>query len=200
MPDNIPKMIPANAIDEGTVPWKTLIVSGIIFGIMLIITAVIALGYKPILATSIKRNETRIAELDSVAPKAETEAKFIRFYSQLSNISILLSSHTSLIPVFDAFEANTMDRVGLVSMSINVEDRRIDVSALADSFETLAGQIALYENISGADKITLYSSALTDKLINFKLKGEFSPVFFKFTPVIKQQIEQSTEQAISSEQ
>jgi hypothetical protein len=200
MINNISETMPTNPGSGDTAPWKTLIVSGIIFAIMLLIAAIIAWGYKPALKSSIRKNEARITELDNVAPKAETEARFIRFYSQLSNIGVLLSTHTSLIPVFSALESNTMEYVGISSMAIDVDSRKMDIDAFADSFETLAGQVALYQSIPNADKITLQSSVLSDKIVSFKLKGEFSSLFFKFVPIIEQQIDQSEEQEAETNQ
>lgn len=190
MAEIFPTQLPAGASRSGVIPWKALIFSGAILGATFIVYLGLAFGYKPFIEASIANGEARIAELDQTAPKSETEAKFVQFYSQLTNISSLLASHTAVSQLFNTLETSTMADFGFAGMSIDVPGRIMSASGFAGSYQTLAGQISLYEGISGIGKVALSSARLADEFVRFELRADFTPEFFRFNPPVSQPVEQ----------
>ncbi|MFA4999126.1 MAG: hypothetical protein WC519_00025 [Parcubacteria group bacterium] len=190
MADNLPTSMTVNAPSRSLVPWKALTFSAVIFGLSLIIYAGLAFGYKPFVSASIKSAEARIAELDKVAPQGEAEAEFIQFYSQLTNIKSLLSSHIGITSFLNTLSANTMPNVGFSGATINVTGRMVNMTGFADTFETLAGQLAAYENVQNLRKVTLSNARVADNVIRFELRLDAFPDLFKFVPPVQPQIEQ----------
>ena len=152
------------------VPWDTFIYSLVIFGAALMIYAGLRFIYKPFIAGAIKEIEARITSLDRSAPQPDMQEGFIQFYSQLTNIRNLLSNHIAITPLFNILEANTMENIGFSSMIINVAERTVNISGFAGSYESLAGQLAVYENIQGIDRVLLSSAKRAGELVQFDLR------------------------------
>ena len=184
MINDFPTLTTNNASRSGTTPWKALIFSMVILGLALMIYIGLRFGYKSFILSSIENAENRIIELERIIPKEEVEEEFIQFYSQLTNIRNLLESHTVITPFFIALEANTMENVGFSDMTINIGDRIARISGFAESYEILARQIAIYENMPGVERAVLTSARRVDNIVNFELRIALMPNLFKLTPAI----------------
>jgi len=167
---------------DQNIPWKTLIYSAVVLGITIIIYIGIRFGYKPFVEASIKNAEARIQEIDRQAPQQETQESFIQFYSQLVNIKNLLSDHSAVTPLFYILEENTMENIGFESMIINVADGTVSMSGFAGSYEVLAGQLAVYENIKGIYRASLSSARRANELIQFDLRLSVSQDLLTLAP------------------
>jgi len=162
-------------------PWNTLIFSVVILGVALILYAGIRFGYRPFIEGATKRAENRIVELDRTAPQENLQTGFIQFYSQLTNIRDLLSRHTAVTPFFDTLAMNTKEGIGFADMAIDVNNRTVSMSGFAKSYDVLAGQLAIYENIAGVDRASLSSARQVDRLIQFDLRLDLSSDLLKLT-------------------
>jgi hypothetical protein len=198
MANNIPTQTEAS---PGSVPWKALVFSGVIFGISLMIYAGIAFGYKPFLTSSIDNIDAQISELDRVAPKKESEEEFIQFYSQVTNIRDLLSSHVSAMPFFDAIEKNTFSQVTFSDFLISVSAKMASVSGFAGSYNNLANQLAAYENTESVSSISLNTARLADEMVRFEATINLDDSMFDFQKrILIMESEESEEENESGEE
>jgi len=181
MINDFPTLTTNNASHSGTTPWRALIFSMVILGLLLMIYIGLRFGYKSFILSSIESAENRIVELERITPKEEAEEEFIQFYSQLTNIRNLLGSHAVVTPFFVALETNTMENVGFLDMTINIGDRIARISGFAESYEILARQIAIYENMLGVERVVLTSAKRIDDIVSFELRMALMPDLFKLT-------------------
>ena len=168
--DNFSTLVTNNALRSGIAPWKSLIFSMIILGLSLMIYAGLRLGYKSSIVSTISATENRIKELERAVPREEVKKEFIQFYSQLRNTGYLLASHTAVTPFFAALEANTMEDIGFSDVRINIADKTASINGFARSYQILAGQIAVYENMSGVQKVSLISARRVNDIVGFELR------------------------------
>ncbi len=168
--DNFSTLVTNNAPRSGIAPWKSLIFSMIILGLSLMIYAGLRLGYKSSIVSTISATENRIKELERAVPREEVKKEFIQFYSQLRNTGYLLASHTAVTPFFAALEANTMEDIGFSDVRINIADKTASINGFARSYQILAGQIAVYENMSGVQKVSLISARRVNDIVGFELR------------------------------
>jgi len=182
--NNFSTLVTSNTSRPGIIPWNALIFSVVIFGLTLMIYAGLAFGYKSFISSAIAGAEERIAELEQDAPKEEVEKEFIQFYSQLTNIRNLLKSHTAVTPFFAILEANTKEDVGFSDMMINLKERTVNMSGFARSYEILAGQVAVYEDMRGVERVSLTSARRTEDAVSFELRMVLEPDLFKLSPII----------------
>jgi len=179
MINDFPTLATSNVSRPGTAPWKALIFSMVILGLALMIYVGLEFGYKSFISSAVADAENRIVELERVTPKEEAEEEFIQFYSQLTNIRSLLDSHIATTPFFTMFEANTMENIGFSDMTINIADRIASMSGFAESYEILARQIAIYENMPGVERVVLTSARRTDDIVSFELRMALTSNLFK---------------------
>jgi len=182
MTNDFPTLVTSNASRSGAAPWKALIFSAVILGLALMIYAGLRFGYKPFILSSTENAENRIAELERITPKEEAEKEFIQFYSQLTNIRSLLGSHIAATPFFAVLETNTMENIGFSDMTIDIVDRTASMSGFAESYEILARQIAIYENMPSIERVVLTSARRVDNIVNFELRMALTSDLFKLSP------------------
>lgn len=172
-----------SSLTSENVPWKALVFSVVIFGMSLMIYAGLAFGYKTFLIQSTKEVENKISELDRIAPKKESEQNFIQFYSQVTNIQRLLSSHFSVAPFMDFLEANTLPDIAYGTGKISAMEKSAVFGGYAKSYRALANQLAVYENNPGIARIGLSNARFSDNVIRFEMKIDLAPDFFNFRSV-----------------
>jgi len=168
--NNFSTLVTNNAPRSGIAPWKSLIVAMIILGLSLMIYAGLRFGYRSSIVSAIGVKENRIKELERATPQEEVKKEFIQFYSQLMNTGHLLASHTAVTPFFAALEANTMEDIGFSDVRINITDRMVGINGFARSYQILAGQIAVYEKMSGVQRVSLISARRVNDIVGFELR------------------------------
>ncbi len=181
--NNFSTLVTNNAPRSGIAPWKSLIFSMIVLGLSLMVYAGLRFGYRSSVVSTIRATENRIKELERATPREEVKKEFIQFYSQLRNTGYLLASHTAVTPFFAALEANTMEDIGFSDVRINIMDKMVSINGFARSYQILAEQIAVYENMSGVQEVSLISARRANDIVGFELRIALAPDLLRLSLV-----------------
>ncbi|PIP46673.1 MAG: hypothetical protein COX15_00010 [Candidatus Colwellbacteria bacterium CG23_combo_of_CG06-09_8_20_14_all_42_19] len=150
-------------------PWRMLIFTVVIFLIALLSYLGLAFGYKPYLQSSIAEVESELNSL-SLQVESESQKKFIQFYSQVANLKTILNKHVAASKLFPLLEAQTHQKVVYSSVNVLVQEKTLKIEGLAESYEVLAAQLALYGQAPWVEKVILDNSSLADKKIKFSAR------------------------------
>ncbi len=180
--NNFSTLVTNNSSRSGIVPWRPLIFSMIILGLSLMIYAGLRFGYRSSITSAIRATENQIKELElRTVSQEEAKKKFIQLYSQLTNVRHLLASHTAVTPFFVVLEANTMEDIGFSDIRINIADRMVGINGFARSYQILAGQIAVYEKMTGVQRASLISAKRVNDIIGFELRIALVPELLRLS-------------------
>jgi len=107
------------------------------------------------------------------------ENNILNFPKQKDKAQELLNSHIYFSKIFDFFRENTIKTVFYEKISINAEDRTLNLEAIALSFEEAAKQLVLIKSIKEVDNFEVNSVSLNkDGKINFFIKIKLKDNFF----------------------
>lgn len=127
--------------------------SGAILFIMLFVWAGLTFGYKPYLDDQSSKIEDQINTLNqSISPT--DQANLINFYSQLSNLSTLLSNHIAIQNVFSWLSANTEANVYYSSFTFG-QGEQLSLSVNAKTEADANQQIAIFETSPDVQNLTI---------------------------------------------
>ena len=112
---------------------------------------------------------------------AEEEKDFVNFYSQVINAQSLLGKHSIGSKVLPLLERTTNQRMFFKSMSLTIPERKIVLEGVADSYETIASQLANYEATPEIERvvITAMQSSSTDGKVYFTANMLVAPSVFR---------------------
>lgn len=100
---------------------------------------------------------------------------------QLSSTSSLLSNHTFASNVFAFLEASTLPRVQFTSFGL--VGAKVDLAAVADSFQTVADQVGILETNPQVVKVDFGGlSRLDAGRVNFRITILLKPGLLKLVP------------------
>lgn len=171
---------------ETSFTWKALTYTGTIFVLALVVYLGLAFGYKPFLNRTIAGIDTEINKISKARtddPESrQFETTFLDFYSQASNIQLLLKDHAAMSPVFDLIERSTRDDVFFQTIQIDGETRVVGFSGSAKDYSSLASQLAVYSGLEETENTTITGSRQSDSGMIFDFRMMLSPSVFKFVP------------------
>jgi hypothetical protein len=150
-------------------PWRMLV-----FTLMLFLAAVLSylgltFGYQPYLEDSIAKTESELNSL-SLQVSADSKEDFIAFYSQLVNLKSLLDKHIAVSKLLPLLEQQTSRKVAYSSATILAQEKTLRLEGLAESYQVLAAQLALFEQAPWVEKVILDDSSLSEKNVKFDLR------------------------------
>ena len=159
-------------------PWRFFSVSLIIFSATLLLYLGLAFGYKPFLNSSIKEKDDEMGKLSQTVNKQDQE-QFIKFYSQLANLKILLDSHSVSSKVFSALEQMTNQKVFYKSANLKVPERELELDSVAESYGVLSEQLEAFNKSGGVERLTLGQSQAGEGGVQFKATLKLKADLFK---------------------
>lgn len=150
-------------------PWHMFI-----FTLMVLLAAVLgylglSFGYKPYLKKSIADIESKLTGF-ALQATSESQKNFVTFYSQIANAKTLFVKHVITSKLFPLLESETHQKVVYTSTNLILSEKTLKIEGLAESYEVLAAQLALYEGASWVTKVILDSSSLGDRYVKFSVR------------------------------
>lgn len=132
------------------------------FAVTLLVLSVVAFlgitfGYRPYLESQVVELDTQIADFSRRVPEEE-QANIATFYSQLSNLKVVLGKHTATPAFFRWLENATLQQVSLTKVAMNVSSRQIQITGLAKSSTDVAAQVANFQNQPGVARVDFKNS------------------------------------------
>ncbi len=162
-------------------PYRLLILSGLVFVTLFIVYAGLSLGYAGFLRGQIASVRAEVSDLGNQVPEAE-QRNFAEFYSQLVHTRELMKRHTTSRPLFTVLERLTRRDVSYNSFTLALSERTATIEGVARSYELLASQLAVFEQASSYfERVVLESSRLSPQGVAFQLRLTLTPALFTFS-------------------
>ena len=182
MPENFPSNnnISEQFINEQIpvgLPWRLLIFSAFLLGFSIFIYFGLRLGYESYLDTQAKGLDKKFAQLASQVSQQD-QKHFINFYSQLVNLKKVLENHQFSSNVFGFLEKNTIPTVFYYEADFIVEENILKLKGQADSAETLAQQLNVFDKTEELESAVLDQMTFERGPVGFNLTLTFNKEFF----------------------
>ena len=171
-----------NLSDAGEIqanwPWKIFVFSLVLFGTVVGIYLGLIFGYRPYLTKQIAQKDQEILNLARSIPEAEQQ-ELIRFYSQLSNLQVVLGQHVMGSKLLPVLEKATNQRVYYTVMNLNVDTRELLLEGVARSYEVLAQQIESFKRLPEIERLIVNFSDARANNVNFGMVLTFKQSLLK---------------------
>lgn len=159
-------------------PWKILASAAFLFSLSIFIYIALQFGYTAYLSGEEKRLETVVTQLEKQVT-AEDRSSFVNFYSQISNLKQVLSLHLFSYNTFAFLEKNTLPAVTYTSAAMDDGTKTLTVDGVAGAFDSVAGQVAVFEDQPEVLLASLEKVTLTGSQAVFTIKVTFVDSFFE---------------------
>jgi len=171
--------IPGREILPSGTPLKFLTFSFFLFLTSVLVYVGLSVGYKAFLNNEISKLEESIDEL-RFQISVDQQENLVKFFSQVSNVKDLLDDHVATSNVFPILESNTHSKVAYEGVNVSVDDRKVLIDGVAETFDALVSQLTIYESVPEIERIILRSSTRTGGIINFKVELTMVEEVFDF--------------------
>ena len=157
-------------------PWRLFVFSGFLFVLSFFVYFGLHFGYRSYLAD---QSDKADRNLDALAKEVslDEQDRFVNFYSQLVNLKGVLEDHPFASNFFKFLERNTIDKVYFLDADANVAGKSLKLDGVADSFDSLSQQMAVFEKSSTVANVLLDSVGLQGSQVSFKLSINFKDDF-----------------------
>ncbi len=149
-------------------PWRLLSFSFLIILAAGVIYFGLAFGYKNFLNNRIGDIDAEIEQLSESIPEEQQE-KLIKFYGQLANLQNLLNKHIISSNIFPILEKNTNQGVFYNSAELKMNDRRLVLDGVANSYQVLSQQLEAFNRVPDIEKVIVNESYLSNGRVVFRL-------------------------------
>lgn len=158
-------------------PWRISVFAVILFAFSLFMYVGLRFGYRAYLMTQEKNLD---AELESLAQQVSTDEQeqFVVLYSQIVNLKSVLDRHTFTANVFPFLERNTVEGIHFSSAEFNGKSFVMKLNGTTPVFETLAGQMAVFEKAPEASAVSLEKVNISNGNVTFTTIITFKPDTF----------------------
>ncbi len=188
MPDNINSTVGrarAAGMPSTGFPWRLLVVSIIIFGLMILIWAGISFGYIPYLNSQISSIDSAFNSLSSQIDTNQ-QKDLAQFYSQLYNIQTLSNTHSYSSKLFDFLEKDIYPTVKINNAQVDMSSGSLSIDGTATDYATLINQLAILKADPDIASVSLDSSKQNSSKegngVLFSIKLIFNGKFFYQPP------------------
>ena len=165
-------------------PWRFLIFTIFIFGLVLVIFLGIKFGYEPYLDKKAQALDTQINVLNQSLNQGQVD-NFIKFYSQVSNFKTLLNQHVFGSNVLKFLEENTLKTLNYTAFGLDVARQEIKISGIAPNYEALSQQLEIFRQSNLVKDISFKNSSNNDQGgINFEVVLILKDNLFKEVPTL----------------
>ncbi len=134
--------------------WKLLMFMAFVFAVFVVSYLGLTFGYARYVENRIATAAERLNALGSEVAPAQQE-QLLAFEFRLVNLKNLLARHTALTPVLTLIENNTHQRVYYRAFDVSVGEKRINIQAVADSYDVMAEQLAAFEAMPAVTKVQM---------------------------------------------
>lgn len=155
-------------------PWRLMTLSLIILLAVVAVYVGMRFGFEEVyLKRALSQEEAEFsATFKSVSPEEQKDV--FNFYSQLSNIDILLKKQGKATPYFSLIEQHTLKTITYATMDIRSTDRSV-VMLLAgktSSYSSIVQQLELYKQVPSVTEVKLLGARFTSPAegINFSIQ------------------------------
>lgn len=125
-------------------PWRLLVFSVVLFALSLLIYFGMSIGYESYLNAKVANLDKQLDQLsNSVSQKDQQQ--FVGFYSQIVNLKTVLGQHIFAANLFPFLEKNTLPQVFYTEAKFNGPSYNLELQGRATSLQTLAQQLAQFE-------------------------------------------------------
>ena len=138
------------------VPWRLFSFSLVLMVAIFIINFGLSSFLIPSLQTKVSDRDQQIGALRKEVEQTDKEG-INRFYSKIFNLQKILDNHLAAKSYFDFLDKKTINAVKYTAVKISLAEKRIILSAQANSFANAAAQLAVFE--------------AADELASVELKG-----------------------------
>lgn len=153
-------------------PWRMFMLFALLFICSLIAYLGLLFGYKPYIESQILKTEGDLKSLSAqISP--EEQNNFVEFYSQISNLKVLLAKHVLSSKLLPLIEGATDQKVVYTATNFTIPDKTLKIQGYSSSYEILAAQLALYENSPWVERVILDDSSVTGATVKFTLRITF---------------------------
>ena len=172
--------------------WRLLVLTCFIFGITLVIFLGMKFGYEPYLDKKIKTLDAEIDKLNQSFTQSQVD-NFIKFYSQLSNLKILLNNHIFGSNILKFLEENSLKNLTYTGLDLDVSRKETKLSGTISSYELLAQQLEIFRQSPLVKEVFLKNSRKNDRgEIDFEVTLVLAKDLFKETPSLPNSFSIST--------
>lgn len=137
----------------GGTPWRLLLFSVFVFGIMLVSYLGLRFGYKPFLESQIQGLDTEIQKLATLMPQAERE-QLTKFYFQVVNLKSILEKHVIASKLIPFAERIAHKQARFKSFSFAGDKGTVSIQMNAATPEAFVQQI---EMLRSAPEVTSFA-------------------------------------------
>lgn len=159
-------------------PWRLLLFSLIIFGVLLAAYLGLILGYKTYLNSQIENKDQEIAALAQEVSQEEQQA-LLRFYGQLANLQAVLKNHVLISQLFPFIQANTNQQVTYTNLNLAADERRLSIDGVARSYDVLAQQLEAFKQAPEVERFLINQADSKNNVVNFRVVLFLKPEIFK---------------------
>lgn len=160
-------------------PWRLLVFTIFLFGIILLVFFGMRIGYEPYLDKKIKTLDAEIGKLTQSFSQSQIN-DFLKFYSQLSNLKTLLGNHIFSSNILKFLEENSLKNLIYTSLNLDVGRRELKLSGIVSSYEVLSQQLEIFRQSTLVEKSSFKNSQRGEKTgINFEIVLVLKNDFFK---------------------
>lgn len=158
-------------------PWRLMIFAIFLFFFSVFVYVGIKFGYTSYLDSRVESLKTETATLAKQISKNDQD-QFINFYSQISNIKRIFSSHRFTSNTFLFLEKNTSDSVYYTAASYT-GDNEMSIKGIALSNEALVQQLSVFDSAQELKEAVLTQMNFTDNgKMSFEINLVFNDEFF----------------------
>ncbi|OGM92412.1 hypothetical protein A2755_01480 [Candidatus Wolfebacteria bacterium RIFCSPHIGHO2_01_FULL_48_22] len=137
-------------------PWRLLLLTGVVLGMMVLVYGGITFGYRPYIESQLAQMD---AQLDAVSLSLQADEEDVfDVYSQLYNIQMLSSKHIYGSKIFSVLEAGTNPSVQLTKAEADVAKNILLLEGVAADHDIVVSQAATYRIVAGVSDAQLTSS------------------------------------------
>ncbi len=164
---------------KSQLPWKLLVFSIVTFVITLFLYFGLIVGYGSYLKSKLSDIQNKIEETGGKISPKERE-NIINLYSQITNISDILSHHIKSSNFFSFLEKNTVADVYFIKGNYDFKNKIITLEGQSSSYGVLAQQIKAFKNNHFIKNVNLQDTFKKGSTVNFSLLLSFNNNLFNF--------------------
>ncbi len=169
---------PENVISGSA--WRLVSFMSFVFLVFLFSYLGLVFGYTPFVKAQISKKETALSDLAAQVPKDQQE-QFLKFEYQIIALQNILNKHVAATKIFPVLEANTNQGVFYKNMDLDVATSKVNLHAVAQSYDVLAQQLAAYQRLTSVAKYQVSNAKLGDGgRVEFQATLFLKPDIFKF--------------------
>ncbi|MFA5386346.1 MAG: hypothetical protein WC297_01650 [Candidatus Paceibacterota bacterium] len=163
-------------------PWRLLVLTIFIFGLMVVIVLGIKFGYEPYLNKKTQTLDAQITSLNQSLNQGQVD-EFIKFYSQIADINILTKKHIFGSNALKFLEETSLKTLTYTSLSLDSARKELKLSGVVPTYEALAQQLEIFRQNELVENVSFKNSSKSDQGgINFDAVLTMQDSLFREAP------------------